>query len=463
MRWQDKGGAKFIALAVASTITLAGGGLAFVLVHPVGKKAFKSFLEKVAGKPSSPETPPPAEPPAETPPPTEVQPPETKAAPPSTQLSQEVAAALASARKAVEANDFDAAEAAARKALALDPACAEATKILESIKGRRAQGEELRKKFAHDEAVKAAKEFLAEGDLDRAAERVERALAQDPTSTEALALRATIAAKRKNLAEDAEARHARANALAKEGNEALVDGDHKRALVLAGEALELEPGNVAAENLRVQAPVELAGGGKVTTLETPDAGPVELERPPDAPANTGAEEPFEIIGPDKDASEGPLFVKAQPESEPAGPVSVAPDPPSAPEGPPLPQRAVMAVLAELDRAMESEDLGALERLLSERGTGILTGGRATRAEEIANARAFFELASGIKVERTTKPADVRVDTLTGEARSSYRISYRIGAGAGSTQISRAYRALYRMARERGAWRIASVVIEEERP
>ena len=179
--------------------------------------------------------------------------------------------------------------------------------------------------------------------------------------------------------------------------------------------------------------------------------------------DTGAGKPVEIIGPDKDASAGPLFVKAQPEAEPAGPVSVAPAPPSAPEGPPLPERAVMAVLAELDRAMEGKDLGALERLLSERGAGILTGGRATRAEEIENARAFFAIASGIKVERTTKPADVRVDTLTGEARSSYRISYRIGTGAGSTEISRAYRALYRMARERGTWRIASVVIEEERP
>ena len=494
----EKGGAKLIALAVVSTVVVAGGALGFFLIHPAGREAFRSFLYRVSGKPlEAPETP--EETKGEAPDP---QPPETR------ELSAEVVAALARAREALDARDFDAAEAATRKALALDPGCTEAKELLKTISAKRAGAEELRRKIAHDEALRAAEEFLDEGDLDRAAARVEKALAEIPGSAEAMALRDRIAAERKRIADEAARKRSRADDIAREGNAALQAGDFERALEFASQALEIDPDNVAAENLRSQAelgkkraakaaaeppsPIELEGAAepaaagpsrevKVITLEEPDVGPIEIPAGPvrlpagpveleGAAEGAGAAEavaPVEIAAPPRpaakevvnDAPAGPVSVDIARASEPAGPVSLELDSGQ----PPSTARAVLAALAELDRAMQSEDAGALERLLSERAGGILTGGSATRAEEIENARAFFEVASDIRVERTTKPEDIRIDAYGVEARSSFRISYRIKNPTGVAQISRGYRALYRVAKERGAWRIAKVVVEEERP
>ena len=91
--------------------------------------------------------------------------------------------------------------------------------------------------------------------------------------------------------------------------------------------------------------------------------------------------------------------------------------------------------------------------------GAFSGGDVSRAEEIANVRDFFDVARGIRIDRTTRPQDVKADALRAEARSSYRITYTI-EGA---RMSRRYDATYRLARERGAWRIVEVTIQAEAP
>ncbi len=121
---------------------------------------------------------------------------------------------------------------------------------------------------------------------------------------------------------------------------------------------------------------------------------------------------------------------------------------------------VLMALAELDVAIEREDLRSFERLLSEKASGgAFSGGNVTRAEEIANVREFFDIAEGIRIDRTTRPSDVRADALSAESRSSYRITYSIGG----QRLSRKYDAVYRLARERGAWRIVKVTVQGEAP
>ncbi len=517
-------GAKLIALSVALTVVVAGGGTAFFLLHPAGKAALRSFLEWAAAGPVE-------EPPEEEAPPAEEEFEEEEEATEAPGLDPETLAALARARKALKSGDPDdlaAAESELRAILAEDPDSAEADDLLKQISQKRAEAEKMRRRIAHDEALRAAEEFLAEGDLDRAENRVGNALDEIPESPEALGVREKIAAERKRREEELERKRDRADELAREGNVALAAEEYDRALSLARDALELDPENVAAENLRSQ--VELAkkraeearaeaeeeerlAAEKVAALEETPAGPIELddlpepEEPDEPEGPISIEVPREPYEPDEpegpisievprepdepDESEGPLFVEVAREpdepDESEGPLSIEvarePDEPDEPEGPiaidvsseeeepeePMsldnlqPEELPLSVreaLDGLDRALSAEDADAIGRMLSERAEGgILSGSSATREEEIANAREFFRVASDIRVERTTAIEDIRAEALSAEARSSFRISYRI-AGA---EVSRGYKALYKLARERGQWRIVGVTIEDERP
>jgi tetratricopeptide (TPR) repeat protein len=799
-------------VVVIVVIVVAVGGLGFLLVHPSGKAAFQRFLSEASGKPS-----PAPEPGADS---------AGTDTPPEEDLAPEVRADLDRAKGALAGGDFDAAQAACRQALAKAPDSKEVAALIKDIAARRAQARERERKVLIEAALRAARDLLAAGELDRAEERLNEAFAQDPGSSAALALKVKIAAARERVVRERAGNRNRADDLSHEGTQALALGDADRALRLAEQALEIDPGNMAAKTTTTAAPpgtVDVAapapaGGAsrgqgdfeigricwqsgdvegaemyakkalqadpahaeakallakaietrrrladavarragpsaprddatvrrlaeaekeladlkerareqtvaelrdRLKTLEeerrlgtgAPDArdellreyarkfkadqeraarsladGPdtenptdaavlaaqyvaqadeyrkagkfdearaavakalratpgdveiimlmqqiereavraeVEAGKPavvadaadatfgpdtadagagetlgPDAAADAAGggpaatvdlgtgEEPtgptslkpedegaaaaaaIRLVPEDEGAAaavappvEGPTEVVAEPADRPseieiaipvapaeletsavteprevegpatrrpisaqpveieralplpgtetekstrketgAAPAPPAPGapvvpraggvslfgppasggtaaPPAAPAAPtplrtpaeripdvpaelPASVGGVLMALAELDVALEREDIRGFERLLSERSSGgAFSGGNVSRAEEIANVREFFGLAEGVRIDRTTRPQDVKGDALRAEARSTYRISYVLEG----TRMSRQYEAVYRFARERGAWRIVEVSVQAEAP
>jgi hypothetical protein len=121
---------------------------------------------------------------------------------------------------------------------------------------------------------------------------------------------------------------------------------------------------------------------------------------------------------------------------------------------------IVALLAMLDKSFEKEDAKAFARLLSTDYRGVMTpSGRTTRKTEVDNARAFFEIASGIHVGRTTLEKDIRADEKRAEARSTVKFLFT----QGGMQLSRSYVFVYTLAREEDAWRIDGMVVEREGP
>ena len=224
-------------------------------------------------------------------------------------------------------------------------------------------------------------------------------------------------------------------------------------------------------------PVELESGavGGPTEIEGPStrrrisAESVEIERELPPPGKTTGDAAREAVtdpsapgSPTADVASAPAGPAAQGsgDASPAALRTPAERIPKVPTELPASVGGVMMALAELDVALEREDIRAFERLLSERASGgAFSGGDVSRAEEIANVRDFFDIARGIRIDRTTRPQDVKADALRAEAKSSYRITYVI-EGA---RMSRRYDATYRLARERGAWRIVEVTIQAEAP
>jgi len=530
----ERGATRVVVISLLATATAVGGATTFFVAHPEGQRLFRSFLEFAAGRPGAKEPPaasaPVAVAPAPAPPvpkPADEKPPQAplsvpleKPAAPESPARREAFELLAKAARALAANDLDAAETAARAALARDPSVSEeANSLLGGIAACRAQAAEAKRRASHDAALESAREFLAKGEFDRAREWAEKALSIVPQSPAALATLNDIARAKESRDAELVARRSRADSLAREGVQALAAGDHEKALELAREALELDPANAAAILLRSQAEREkkraeeaaAAAGPSHLEIEPPPArrppeaeegpsarGPITVEVPPPPARPPGA--PGAEAAP---ARSGPIVLEdlaePAPRAPPKGPVTIDVSPPAGaagqppeqaqkaepvhvdagaeertrepatvevargefPEGDiPLEVQAAVVVLAQLDRAMEREDPAAFERLLSESYSGLgASGARSTRAEELENVRGFFEVASGIRVERTTYEKDIRADPLRAEVRSYFRVSYSLG----QTRLSRAYRALYRLARERGQWRIAGVTIEEEGP
>ncbi len=779
LRSHDAGGALVVVLVV---VVVAMAGIGFLLVHPSGQAAFRRFLNDASGK--------------QTPTPTDDASADAGA---KEDLPPEVQAALKRAQAALDARDFDAAQAACGQALAGAPDSTEAAELRKKIASTRAQARERERQVLVEAALKAARDLLTDGELDKAEERLKEAFAQEPGSASALALKVKIAQARERQERERAGNQRRADDLSHEGTQALALGDADRALKLATQALEIDPGNMAAKNLQTQAELakkhaearaaakaraestatsaldgqgnfeigricwqsgdlegaelyakkalqadpahaeakallakaietrrrlaqamasraalprddassrrlaetekELAdlkeanrertvtelkerlraleeerrngagdaraasrddllrefmeklksgqesaarsvaepddatldlsdaavlaaqyvaqadeyrkagkfdearaavgkalrtlpgdieiimlmqqiereavraevdagkpatavaanegfgpdasGSTKIgpdLTLDTGDAGdgdvttgPIQLE--PEDPGVAGAirlvpddEPPIgtaapidhspEAVGkPVTDPADGPREVEraiavkptelksgavtkprevqrgasrriitAQPveidralpapgsEAKDAGDAatgatgSAEPAPPAPAASTPVRAAAeripevpadlsasvgnVLMALAELDVSLEREDLRGFERLLSEKSSGgAFSGGNVSRAEELENVRSFFALAEGIRIDRTTRPEDVKADPLSAEARSIYRITYSIDGA----RMTRKYDAVYRLARERGAWRILEVSVKAEAP
>jgi len=237
------------------------------------------------------------------------------------------------------------------------------------------------------------------------------------------------------------------------------DGPREIMRAIAASPVELESGAVSV-------PTEIEGP---STRRLISAEPVEIDRALPSPVKETGGAAGEG-GTDASAPEDPAAGVAPAPDAPVPPGAGAASPvalrtpaervPEVPTELPASVGGVLMALAELDVALEREDIRAFERLLSERaGGGAFSGGDVSRAEEIANVRDFFDIARGIRIDRTTRPRDVRADALRAEAKSSYRITYVV-EGA---RMSRRYDATYRLARERGAWRIVEVTIQAEAP
>ena len=86
-------------------------------------------------------------------------------------------------------------------------------------------------------------------------------------------------------------------------------------------------------------------------------------------------------------------------------------------------------------------------------------GRTTKATEIANARAFFDIASDIRLDRTTLEQDIRADEKRAEVRSKVKFFF----SQSNLSLSRSYTFVYTFANENGTWRIDGMIIEQEGP
>lgn len=349
----------------------------------------------------------------------------------------------------LEAGDTEGAAERARKALALDP-------VSISAHGLKARAEERRRvaggvSRAAQGHYEVGERCRLAGDLEGAETFAKKALEADPTHREARALlEAVIAAKSAREAE----RRGRGTAdpeLARRLEEAerkLRELERLRAARPG--VLETPPGGTEpADGL---GPVSLGPRGPIS-IEPPGA-PISIE----GEAGVSTEEPGGAVSTRvRPEPSGPIILAPDAEPpggrEPAGPVSI--------EGPGEARvQVARAVLSELDRAIRDGNVAALGRLLSEEASGVISpAGASGREGELANAREFFKLADSIRIERTTRPEDVTGDQMEIEARSSFRISYRILG----QEIPRSYRARYSIVRERGAWRLKSVRIEEEGP
>jgi tetratricopeptide (TPR) repeat protein len=235
LRFHDAGGALVVVLVV---IVVAMAGIGFLLVHPSGQAAFRRFLNDASGNPtpaSNDDGSAQADPGAKE------------------ELPPEARASLERAQAALDKGDFDAAQAACGQALALAPDSREAAELRKKIASTRAQAKEREQQVLVEAALRAARDLLADGELDRAEERLKEAFEQDPGSASALALKVKIAQARERRGRERASNQRRADDLSHEGTQALALGDADRALKLADQALGIDPGNMAAKNLRVQA------------------------------------------------------------------------------------------------------------------------------------------------------------------------------------------------------------------
>jgi len=247
----DPGRAMVVVIVV---IVVAVGGLGFLLVHPSGQAAFKRFLNEASGKTS--------------------QDPDTSGTQdaPQDELPPEARADLDRARSALDQGDFDGARAACGEALAKAPDSAEAAELLKEIDARRALARERERKVLFEAALKAAGELLAAGELDRAEERLNDAFAQNPGSPSALAIKVKIAMARERQKRERAGNRRRADDLSHEGTQALALGDADRALALAAQALEIDPENMAAKNLRSRAELAKKRAADAAAAVAADAG-----------------------------------------------------------------------------------------------------------------------------------------------------------------------------------------------
>jgi len=225
---------------------------------------------------------------------------------------------------------------------------------------------------------------------------------------------AALAARRQQEldASAAEARE-KARAFVGIGEIYLNAGDYTRAEENANKALDIDPTSEAAKNL--------------------------LSRAVTARKQAEAREPVEV---------GPTYVGTMDRPGTEAVASLRPE--------------VERVLAALDDALEGRDVDALARVLSNRAGGTFSG--RSRDEEIANARAFLEIAVDIAIERSSRIEQLSsLDTMPdgtpagASAISSFRIGYRIGP----TRIPpQSYRVKYDFVREGADWRINGVQVQE---
>jgi hypothetical protein len=437
----DRGGAKLLVVSAVSTVALTAGAVTFFVAHPEGRRMFNDFLEAAAGN-----APPPKPQPADSAPaPVTIGPVSIESPPKRPEVNPEALEFLKKARQAIAANDLDAAEVAARAALARTPDLKEAAELLETIPALRAQSEAARKAAAHDAALEMARRFLAGEELEVAETWGRKALDQIPESPKALAFLTDVARARERHVKEEAAKRARADDLAREGSQAFAAGEYARAIKLADAALALDVGNAAATLLKDQARLaekRLADEAAAKAAEKPAAAP--------------APEP------------GPISIDAAPQ-----PIRLDPATAAAADAPPQPisinvppggmtkdAQALIVALARLDKSFETEDVNMLDRLLSANYVGVQTGtGRLTRDDEIANAREFFRIASAVKLTRTTYEKDVQVTKGEARVRSNARIAYALQG----VQLARSYKAVYGFVREGTEWRINAMLVEEEGP
>jgi tetratricopeptide (TPR) repeat protein len=448
----DRGGTKLLVISAIATFAVTAGTVAFFLAHPEGKRMFKSFLETAAGKST-----PPVEPAAV---PTDTPPGEVTAP----AADPEALAFLEKARRAIAANDLDAAEVAARAALARDSGLKEAELLLSTISAMRAQADKMDKKTQHDANLTVARQHLADGNLDLAEDWARRALAVIPESPEAFALLGDIAKAKEKRFEEMRARRERADDLAREGSQALAAGDYDRAIELADQALKLDPKNTAAlllkeqtDAARARAEAEAEAARKAKELaEQHERERVQAEAAREANKDEDTGEPIVLEstgGPlELEGQEGPTSLDSSRPLE----VSSRTDATSAKDehAEPAPDmQTALFTLNKLDKAFELESLRSFTALLAGKYVGADSdSGRMTRTEEIDNTKGFFDVASGITVMRTTYERDIRVGETKTMVRSNVEIRYAIqGAKVGMSITS-----IYTLITENGACRISEM-------
>jgi tetratricopeptide (TPR) repeat protein len=431
MRGQRAASNAAVVVAVLALV-VAGGAVIFFVATPGGRQAFRSFLDWAAGKE------------------------------PAAELDAETLMFLERAQQALEENKLDEAEVAANAVLTRAPDNSEAESILRQVESRRKQAEELRRKTVHDEAMAEARRFLAAAELDRAEGFAKKALAAIPESEQAKEFLDRIAVEKEQLAAELARRRKQADELTRQGFAALAAEEYAQALDLAKQALALHEENAAALILKSQAERELKRlQGKPTPSESDQEkraaadGFFQIAKISwDAGDYAGTEKYAKKaldVWPEHEGAKYLLekAIKARlaalEKEEPAGAAEA---------------REVVAFLEKLDEAITRKDADGLDRLVSpgSRG-GVITGVAANRAQEMQNARDFFEVASDIMIKRETKPKDVRATKDLAEAISQFRISFRIGEVA----VSRQFRARYSLAREGGDWKLRSVTVEDEQP
>jgi tetratricopeptide (TPR) repeat protein len=397
--------------------------------------------------------------------------------------------ALAAARELFGNGQLELALARAQKAIEAVPESLEALSLKQEIERamERRSAEEVRLRRRANELVREGELALKVGDADRSISLAEKALAIDP-GNEAAAELLRLAEREKEHAEAA----AKPPEPVEEAPETPSEGQAHYVVALAyweagdaagteeyaKKAIEADPGHEKARELLGMAVSARREAERAKASKPTQAGASQVEVQLAVAKSLLAAGAYDdarsavlrALREDPNNAEALLLLQRIEREAAREEVGTAPPGPAAkaveaPAPPPRPaedeeERKVIAVLEELDRAFEIEDVSMLDRLISgNAGRGALSGGDVTREEEIENARRFFGVASGVELDRVTRAADVEVGALDAEARSAFRINYRIG----DEPISRGYRALYRLALEGGAWRFTGVTIEAENP
>ena len=159
--------------------------------------------------------------------------------------AREIAGHLSTARQAFVARDFEATHLACEKALLLDPHNVAALDLLELA---RATAEEQR----IETWLTQARQALDQGDIAKASDQIDQALAVDPNLEAALALRKRMLALRRERERDRE--RARVVAGAVERARTRLDEDNIESAVRhADDALALEPQSAEAQEIRSRA------------------------------------------------------------------------------------------------------------------------------------------------------------------------------------------------------------------